>query len=363
MVDHPGRTAGLYLRKLLFFFGQYEIPQVESLPFERRYAALLRLPLPGMALLAALAVFSILLLWRRNPHARYLVATSLILALAVSIFFVTARFRIPAVPFLVVLAGGGIAEALSRDRSQAGTTAVLAGAGLLVWGLLSLNLTRVDSSATLGQNFFRAGVVLEKQGKIDEAISTYQEALHRDPTLGKAEVNLGTLLARQGHLDEARRHLERGVQLDPMSVIGLVNLGQLHQLQDRPDDALEAFRQAERVDPGAVSPRENAALFLYDRGRIPEAGSELEEILRRSPPGSAPAARAGALLSILHERGAASGWETNRALRLGDLRLAQGDSAGAVRLYQVAASPAADGSARPGRDQALRMLARLGASG
>jgi len=35
----PSRPEpGLFVRKLLLFFGQYEVPQVESLPFERRYS-------------------------------------------------------------------------------------------------------------------------------------------------------------------------------------------------------------------------------------------------------------------------------------------------------------------------------------
>ena len=67
--DRPARTAGLFARKLLLFFGQYEVPQVESLPFERRYAGLLRLPLPGMACLAGLALFGALLLVARGDRA------------------------------------------------------------------------------------------------------------------------------------------------------------------------------------------------------------------------------------------------------------------------------------------------------
>jgi tetratricopeptide (TPR) repeat protein len=358
-VGHPLRTIGLYLRKLLFFFGQYEIPQVESLPFERRYSALLGLPLPGMAFLVAGSLLGLLLLWR-DPVARWLAASVGVMAAGTAFFFVTARFRLPAAPFLVVLAGGGAAnlwerrgrkrgESAAGERPARGRLGLLpaSAAAAVTFLLLSINLTCIDTRAGEGQYHFRLGVIDEKEQHAEDAAREYRAALALDPSLGKAEVNLGTLLARQGRLDEARTRLEQGVSLDPLSAVGLVNLGQVYQLSGRPDDALAAFRRALEVDPGSVSARESAADLVYERGEIAEAQTLLEELARSAPAGSPPARRAAALLGILAERRSSGiAWGNgSAALRKADLRLAQGDAEEALRLYKVAADGGAGGGA------------------
>lgn len=283
---HPARTAGLFLRKAALYFGAYEVPQVESLPFERRYSSLLRGPLPGMAVLTALAVFGLLLL-RRDPEARWLAASAAVMAAGVCLFFVTARFRVATAPFLAVLAAGGVGAALpgrggsAGSRGASGPAAAAAGrrprellipgvAGAAVLLLLWSNLPGLDRRASDGQYHYRLGVILEKENRTGEASEEYRRALELDPTLGKAEVNLGTLLARAGRLDEARPHLERGVGLDPLSAIGWTNLGQLHQLQGRPAEARAAFRRALEADPNhAAAARSLQLLEEEGRGREP----------------------------------------------------------------------------------------------
>jgi tetratricopeptide (TPR) repeat protein len=290
-LSHPARTAGLFLRKLHLFFGQYEVPQVESLPFERRYARLLRLPLPGMACLAALGLFG-LLTRRRDTLARGLGWSILATAAGICAFFVTARFRVPVVPVVAVLGGAGIADfaALTARRGAAGTggedvrgkrggtsfspgrdLALPAISSAVLAVLLVCNLAGVQRGASNGQSYFRLGIILERQQNATDAMRAYRQALEIDPTQGKAEVNLGTLLARAGSLDEARVHLQRGVLLDPLSVIGLTNLGQLEQLQGRRDEALALYRRALTVDPDHAEARRCAAQLLQELGRPEEA--------------------------------------------------------------------------------------------
>ncbi len=350
---HPFRTAGLGARKLLLFFGQYEIPQVESLPFERRYAGLLRLPLPGMALLAAAGLLGFLLA-RRDRAARWLALSAAAVAVGVCVFFVTARFRMPAVPFLAVLAGGGAVESVSLFRSDRRRALLPVAAALAVCVLLTLNLSGIDARAGEGQYRFRLGVILESEGRAPEAMEEYREALTLDPSIGKAEVNLGALLARQGKLEEARAHLERGVALDPLSAVGFVNLGQIRQVQGRLEEALGFYESARRADPTSVSARENAALALYELGRVDEARPLFDEVSRAAPSGSPPALRARNLLTILAGR-TGNGWKSSAALRQADIRFSQGDRQGASRLYNEALR-------EPGAAEAAQaMLAGMGA--
>ncbi len=372
--SHPIRSLGLGLRKVFFFFGGYEIPEMESLSFESRYAGLLRWPLPGMALLSALAVVGAWLLFRRDSVARWLTASAAVVAIGVCVFFVAGRFRIPVAPFLAVLAGGGLAEAarIARgapaDRHPQGIDpagparklAVPVAVAIVTGIFLSLNLAGIDAKASDGQYYFRLGAILEQENNLSGAMDDYRSALSLDPSLGKAEVNLGGLLARQGKFDEARRHLERGVELDPLSAPGLVNLGQLYVLEGRAGDALDCFQRAMAADPASISARENTWMTLYEMGRIDEACGGCNGILGLVPNGSGQPAgvRARQLLQIVGSRtGLDPIWRKALNLRRADLRLVQGDKDGSMRLYKLAFADA------DSKEAARRMLTAMGVAG
>lgn len=394
-LQNPGRTLRLYLRKLLFFFGQYEIPQIESLPFETKYSWLLRIPLPGMALLTALGIFGAILLYRRDEHVRWLAWSAAALALAASVFFVTARFRLPAAPILAILGGTGLAGMLDLRRSSipsaggrakslasarktrgggigrrtarrerrgcGGRKELIAAAGVAAAAgiILSLNPAGIDRAAGDGQHHFRTGILLEREGRNPEAVDAYRRALDLDPTLGKAHVNLGTLLARSGDLAAARRHLEQGVALDPLSAIGFVNLGDLCQVQGRAQDALDAYSRALAVEPDHIHALEGVALMLYELGRVPEAAVFLSRVERGAPTGSPPALRSLNLLAILAEReaaGAGEEWTQDADLRRADMLLARLASDEAATLYRKSATSGANVHSRA---EAARMLERL----
>ena len=364
MTENPGRTASLFFRKLGFFFTNYEIPQVESLQYESRYAPLLRVPLPGMAVLVFGAALGALLFCRRDPVARWLVASALLLAIGVAVFFVTARFRMPVVPWMVVLTAGGLAEfwGIVRGRSPETGATYVSGATrpvaawsfvaiAVVFGLISAFApTGIVAGVSDGQYVFRQAVIAEKSGDTAGAMDGYRQALEIDPNLAKANVNLGTLLARQGKLDDARAHLERGVRLDPTSGIGHQNLGQLNEVQGRFDDAVREYAAAIEAEPDLVSARESAAYLLHTMGRIDESRLQLQEILQKVRKGSPPELRAGTLFSLGAERrsavpqlvkeGARPDWWASSDLLQADVLLAQRQIQAAADLYRkVLADP------------------------
>ncbi|MEZ4654331.1 MAG: tetratricopeptide repeat protein [Candidatus Eisenbacteria bacterium] len=349
----PGRAVGLFGRKLLLFFGQYEVPQIESFSYEKRYAAVLQTPLPGMAWLVALAALG-LLLCAQDRIARWLGLSILTFAVGTALFFVTARFRLPVFPWLAVLGGAGIAEAVARVRRR--TVGIRFAVGVVtacaVLALSSVNLLGVDQEASEGQYSFRQGVLAERNRRTDEAIGLYRDALARDPNLAKANVNLGTLLARKGQLAEGLPFLERGAQLDAGSGIALQNLGQAYQVMGREAEARAQFEKAVLAQPDLVSARESLAYLLYAAGDIKEARQSLQTILFQAPKGSPPSLRAGTLLAVMDERtdlvkqltgpthpGSSVDpvWWKHPGLLQADLALAQRRMDEARRGYQAAA--------------------------
>jgi len=128
----------------------------------------------------------------------------LILAAGTVIFFVTARFRLPAVPFLLLWMMSRAARAPRRAVLLAPAGAA---AGIVV-GLLTASLPR-----TSGVNMpFHDGCAHLQAGLTGEAGVLFMEALDRagsrdDVDLNGADAmyNLGILAARRGDLEEAAR--------------------------------------------------------------------------------------------------------------------------------------------------------------
>jgi tetratricopeptide (TPR) repeat protein len=114
------------------------------------------------------------------------------------------------------------------------------------------------------------GVVLAKEGKLDEAIVELQAALQLDPEHPLAHANLGAIYANQGKTAEAVAEIEKSLERDPDNARAYSNLCHLYNLQGRTEQAMAACEQALSLDPGYSSAYTNlGVLYLgaqdYDR--------------------------------------------------------------------------------------------------
>ena len=58
-------------------------------------------------------------------------------------------------------------------------------------------------------------VILGAQGKLDESIGQFNEALRIKPDYADAHYGLGVALLRQGHVDESIGHFTEALRLKP----------------------------------------------------------------------------------------------------------------------------------------------------
>ena len=81
------------------------------------------------------------------------------------------------------------------------------------------SLDRLDRAAKLNPlspNFDKAsGVILARQGRVDEAALRFREVLERSPRDSYAELQLGVIASELGQREEALAHLERASELAP----------------------------------------------------------------------------------------------------------------------------------------------------
>jgi len=100
------------------------------------------------------------------------------------------------------------------------------------------------------------GVFLAGEGKSDEAIAHYREALAVLPRYAEAHNNLGAVLAPQGHLDEAIMHFRESLRLNPSFPGARYNLGVALATQGKIIEAKNELTRVIATAPGNVGARQ-----------------------------------------------------------------------------------------------------------
>ena len=211
----PAGYALLQLRKLYLFWRGDEIPRNLNLYYARHQSSLLQalLWIRGLAfpfgLVGPLALTG-LFFYLRNPQARSPAADLLLLfiaayTLAVVLFFVTGRYRLPVIPPLLLFAGYALTRLrLLRGRQLAGGLALPTA---LVVGL-NVGIPAMDMKGDSQEHVYLASAYAA-EGLLANALRYYEQALELEPTHEIALDDTGAVLARRGDFRRATASWER----------------------------------------------------------------------------------------------------------------------------------------------------------
>jgi tetratricopeptide (TPR) repeat protein len=127
------------------------------------------------------------------------------------------------------------------------------------------------------------GLVLEDQGKLDEAMAEFREALRLKPNFADPHNMLGLVLEDQGKLDEAMAEFREALRLEPNLADPHGNLGNVWRAQGKLAEAIAEYREALRLKPNFAKPHGGLGNVLQDQGKVDEAIAEYREALRLEP--------------------------------------------------------------------------------
>jgi len=195
---NPMRWIRLELRKLALSVNGFEPWNIRSYTLTRDFSGVLHLPLLSFGWMAPLAFAGLLRsarAWRRLVPLYAMLGTTWVTLLA---FFVLSRYRMPAVPVLLIFAAAalaGFADALRarRWRRAAGTALFALGCA----GLVHLPLAREDLSVA----YYNLGNRYRELARWDPAIDAYRESIRRNPGYISAHNNLAIAYESSGMHD------------------------------------------------------------------------------------------------------------------------------------------------------------------
>jgi Flp pilus assembly protein TadD len=266
----PLRTLNLLARKAYWFLTGHNYGEIYWPTLEQSNGLLTRLRLTplGTAWLLPLALVTIVV-WARRPllHLPELVLFAVPL-LTVVVFFYSPRYRLPAVPVLVVAAAGAVWHAAHwRTRRGWSVAAVLAiGAAL---GLAVLNRVVDFDQPQVALFHDRLGSALQHQGRSAQALEHFQVAVQLSPNHAILQANLASGLLRSGDTAGALQHFQRALELDPTLLDPYKQVAQM--LHDRGDmtGAIAGLRCAHELDPEDVDVNNNLAWYLATTPGLP----------------------------------------------------------------------------------------------
>jgi tetratricopeptide (TPR) repeat protein len=212
---------------------------------------------------------------------------------------------------------GALATGACAQIAFPSVLALFVASAFIVWGLLLLR--REPTSRTAGVRLIGAGAAnraapgvtaalrlaraFEERGDFGRALTSYHEALRRDPDVVEAWAGLGSLHGQLGLRDEAVADFREVVRLEPAQAVAWYNLGLLYRRQGRQEEAVAAYREALRHQP-------DMAEAWYGLGTVQTSlglGADATVAFRRAVALRPDHARAWLALATLHDQHAEHG--------------------------------------------------------
>jgi len=135
-------------------------------------------------------------------------------AASVLLFFVTARYRYPLLPLLILFAAVAVAQPWRELGRRDFRTVAIALVAAITAGLVA-NRRIVDPGTMRATTLINLGTELALRGDKGGAAQDFRRAIQFAPDLGEAQFNLGLALIDLDRLDEAVAPLRRAAELMP----------------------------------------------------------------------------------------------------------------------------------------------------
>lgn len=280
----PLDYIALLAHKAVQFWSGDEIERNQEIYYWRKYSSVLTPMLWkwGLAfpfgLVGPLALVGLAVYIRREGLGLPAVVT-LGYSLAVIAFFVTARYRLPVVPLLLLFAtyGGHWLYQRGRERTwwpSALFVLLLLGAN---WGLPPMDMRGTPATYNdLGNAYLR-------QGRYDLALLKFEQAVRRDDTYWQAWFNLGSLRAMRGDVQGALPIFKRVAEHNPERPNVWSNLaGAFVVLGDFPRAILALERALQHAPPRSDIYAELLKLYIA-RGQYDKADALYHRALTALP--------------------------------------------------------------------------------
>lgn len=142
---------------------------------------------------------------------------------------------------------------------------------------------RAVRQAPKAEYLLSLAMVLERQGRLEDAQQHYSQALSLKPDDAGLWNHLGNLLWQLGRKDEAAQHLQQALKLNPQYWEAAHNCGMLLLELGRHAEAIKCFDAAEKLNSNSAALYQMRAVCLSAANRFEEAQADYERSIALDP--------------------------------------------------------------------------------
>jgi Flp pilus assembly protein TadD len=148
-------------------------------------------------------------------------------------------------------------------------------------------IAHFNEALRINPNYYHAlvnlGITLADRGKLTEAMRCYEQSLQVNPNSAKAHAEMGLVLGRQEKFGEALPHFYKSLEIAPNEPLVRMNLGWTLALLNKHQEAVEHLNEALRLNPNSAETHNNLGLVLMSQGKLEESRSHFSTALQLKP--------------------------------------------------------------------------------
>jgi FKBP-type peptidyl-prolyl cis-trans isomerase 2 len=135
----------------------------------------------------------------------------------------------------------------------------------------------------LAEEYFKKGVECHNEGRLDEAISYYQNAVKENPKLAQVYYNMGVALQQKGQVDQANTCYEVAIGLNQKFTEAHHNLGITFYHKKQFDEAIICFLRVLQLKPDHVGAYYNLGNIFFAKGQLSQAREYYQKTVSLQP--------------------------------------------------------------------------------
>jgi 4-amino-4-deoxy-L-arabinose transferase-like glycosyltransferase len=276
ITEHPGAFSALMMKKFLLFFHHKEIGQLGyGYDFMAQHISRLLLFLPAFIIVLPLSVLGMAVFRRRWKELFLLHGFVWMQVAGVVLFFITDRYRLSAMPFFIIFAGGG-ADWLWNAVKERKRLPVMKAGGVMAAAVMLGTVFNVPIADDFSSEYYNIGLTYFEAHRYQDAVAAYRSSLSVRESYSVYN-SLGDVHAAVGNFPLARQAYGRAFELNRSEPVSLFSIGTLFVRSQQWDSALVYYNRSLAVNPRFAPARLNKGLTLYYLQRLPEALAELEQ--------------------------------------------------------------------------------------
>jgi Flp pilus assembly protein TadD len=318
----PGKAVSLLLKKTYLFFSGYEISNNRDIYYFTRttYLKFLLFKVPFLqfpfGVLLPLSLVGVWFAFKKKKDISLMLIFIITYSFSFILFFVCARYRLPIIPFLIILSSFAITTSIHHLKKGMYRQCIAPFVIFIAsYVLFNSNISRLKDNPAINylalgeaefrnSNYNRALSYLTKAlpyyshdgevmnqlgacyyylGQYEEALKYYLRSIEINPHQSEAYDNIGSIYYSRRQFETAKNYFLKAIETNPKIAGSYYNMGSVYFAQDSLQKALHYYEQAISLNPNLINALFYAGVIEQKLGNSAQARVLWERVLSLNP--------------------------------------------------------------------------------